>query len=157
MIRNAKVSDIPKLLSILKHAHKVEQGRYRQFAIDEACFKELAFEAIRSGNMFLAVIDHGEGPIGFLMGVLERLYLIAKVRYATDLFFVCDQAKGREIQTLLKKFENWAENHPDVVEIWLGVTSASRNDWQRLGKFYQKHGYAQEGAIFQRRISSCQA
>ena len=103
MIRNAKVSDIPKLFSVLKHAHQAKQGRYHQFAIDDSCFKELAFEAIRSGNMFLDVIDHGDGAIGFLMGAVERLYLIAKVRYATDLFFVCDQAKGSRNPNIAEK------------------------------------------------------
>lgn len=154
MIRNAVFSDIPKLVSVLEEGHK--RSRYAAYKLDKDHFRQLCFEAVRSGKMYLGVVDRGDGPIGFLMGSIEPLYIVGKVRYATDLFFIGTSGCGLDVVRLVQDFVQWAESQPNVVEIWLGVTTAIGPDWSKLGRLYQKLGFTQEGAIYQKRRKSCQ-
>lgn len=145
-IRPAKFGDIPELCALMLRVHPTT--KYAQFSINmDRKAKPLLMESIRSGNHCLYVSVVGEKITGFLMGMIDDLYHILNVKYATDLFFYVSPGDGRGGIGLLDAFIAWAWSIPAVVCIRLGITDIISNDYSRVAKLYERKGLVQEGVF----------
>ncbi|RJF80956.1 hypothetical protein D3877_12035 [Azospirillum cavernae] len=154
MIRPAKFSDILGLADLIAATH--QRSVYADRAtLDVARFKTLCVSAIQSHGkgscLFVAVSD--DGTIGgFILGVVDRLYGIAKELYATDLFFcVAPGTDARAASGLADAFLSWAERAPGVIEVRPGVSGAVEG-WRRAGTLWERKGLRLDGAMYVRRV-----
>lgn len=158
MIRPAKFADIPRLMELLHEMR--ERSKYaNKDEIDLAAAKQLLVGSLQRATgkgpgATCAFVAENDGHIeGFIVGVLDRVYHIGKRLWATDLFFyTTKQAGPRDFERLFDAFEEWAMGNPKVIEIHPGVSDAINSDPTRLGRFYRRRGYAQDGLMFQRMV-----
>lgn len=108
-------------------------------------------ESIRSGNGCLFVVEKNEVVEGFLIGTMDNLYHVLRVKYATDLFFYISERTQYGALGLIKEFIDWALSKPDVVSIRMGATDAIEN-FNRVAKLYKRKGLVQEGVMYEMRI-----
>lgn len=153
MIRPAKFSDIPSLCTLMTEAYSRSVYATRA-TLDIQQFKALCMGAIRqhgaSGCLFVA--DHGAGPVGFIMGMTDRLYAVARERYATDLFtYVGAGGQALDADRLKLAFLRWARKAPGVIEVQMGVTDAI-SDHRRTAKTLERAGLVKFGEIFVLRL-----
>lgn len=112
-IRVAKFGDIPAIYDILCETH--ERSRYVDICnVDEKRAKALLVQSIQrhggitEGSTFAAVADAGDRLEGFIIGILQPLYLLFDVLEATDMFWVTRDAHGATAARLLKVMHKWA-------------------------------------------------
>jgi hypothetical protein len=156
MIRPAKFGDIPRLTDLMREM----QGRscYAHCTLEEGRFKEICRQAIQAhgGSACLFVAERDGQVQGFVIGALERLYGIAKERYASDLLtYTAEGADARDGIGLYDALLAWAEEVAeafDVVAIELGATDAV-SDHQRTGRLLERKGLTQYGAIYRKVIT----
>lgn len=157
MIRQGQFADIPALTLLLEEAHAASIYADRTtFNRQEA--KGLFSRAMQrhghqtGGGSFVMVAEADSAVEGFIVGYLERCYHVLDGLMATDLFFICsERAHARSAGALLDAFMAWAEGNKRVIEIRMGVTNAI-GDWKRAGKMYQRRGFEQSGALWERRV-----
>jgi len=148
MVRPALYSDIPRLVELLEEMHA--RSKYAEYPVSKRKFKDLCMESIRSGNGCLFVSEDKGEIRGFIIGAVDDLYHVLRVKYATDLFFyVSEQGKGAG--QLVTQFIDWAIAKPDVVTIRMGATDAI-TDFNRVAKLYERKGLTQEGVMHEMRI-----
>lgn len=157
MIRPARFGDIPRLAELMQEAaeRSIYQGRA---SIDVRECKALFMRCLQAHGRkteggTLCLVAERDGKVeGVLIGMLDRVYHILDKLMATDLFFVLsERADPRDAMRLLRAFREWAEGHPEVIEICMGVSNAL-GDWQRAGKLFEFAGLELAGAIYQRGI-----
>lgn len=153
MIREAKFVDIPGICTLMLEGHAV--SKYKEYPINvDRKLKPLIMESIRSGNhcVFVSTID--ERITGFLIGMVDDLYHILNVKYATDLFFYVADVDRKGGVGLLNEFIQWARQVPNVVRIRLGVTNVAEGvDYDRVAKLYVQKGFIQEGLLFEMEVT----
>ena len=148
MIRPALYADIPTICALMIEGHKV--SKYKDYPLDtKRKFRTLLMESIRSGNSCVFVAERQGVVVGFLVGMVDDLYHILNVKYATDLFFFALY----EGSALLDAFIEWAKIQPGVVRIRLGATDVVE-DYNRVAKLYDRKGLTQEGALYEMEIGS---
>lgn len=153
-VRAAKFADILRLAELAVEMH--QRSVYADRAtMDIERFKKLCISAIQNHGkgacLFVAGTD-GAPLEGFILGVVDRLYGIAKEFYATDLFFyVSPAADARSASRLADSFLGWAEGAPGVIEVRPGVSGAME-DWSRAGRLWERKGLRLDGAMYVRRI-----
>lgn len=125
MIRPAKMTDIPRLVDILKDAHSrsVYAGKV---GVDERQARGLLAEAVMASfnSAAFAKVSERAGQIeGFLIGITAPLYLIGDRLMATDLFWIATaQVEPRDPRQLMADFIAWAKANPLVFEVRCGTT-----------------------------------
>lgn len=157
MIRVAQFADIPTLALLLEEAHGASIYADRA-AFNRQEAKGLFMRAIQRhghhtvGGGLAMVAEADEAIEGFMIGYLDRVYHVLDGLMATDLFFICsERARARSAGELLDAFIAWAEGNKRVIEIRMGVTNAL-GDWRRAGKLYERRGFEQCGAMWERRV-----
>lgn len=106
-----------------------------------------------NGGSLVLVSEKGGVVEGFIIGVLDSVYPCLKELRVTDLLFIqSERAEPKDAIGMLKRLDAWASENPKVIEVFLGVTSAI-GDYQRTSKLYERLGYSQCGALFQKRIA----
>lgn len=152
--RLAKFGDIPALRSLAREMH--ERSRYAAVAtMDDAALRSVLMGAInangRRAGCWVSVDAVGVVD-GFLIGLTDRVFGIARELYATDvLFYVTPTANARHAAELLADFDEWAGAHPGVIETRLGVHDAIGDDWERVGKLYERRGFSRNGSMYVKR------
>jgi hypothetical protein len=156
MIRDALMTDIPRLCEILEAMHSktiyAEQGH----SIDKDRMKAVLMQSIQSHMFkpfgdFLAKVSENKGVIeGFIIGASAPVYLIGEKNMVTDLFWVAtDKVNPHEPIKLMKNLIAWGKVKPDVIEVRCGATPivqspiGAGNILKRLGlkpygDFYRK-------------------
>lgn len=156
-VRPAQFVDIPALVLLLEEVHAASiyadrAGFNRQEArgVFTRAIQRHGHQTVGGGFVMVAEAD---GALeGFIVGYLDRLYHVLDGLMATDLFFICsERAHARSAGEMLDAFIEWAEGNKRVVEIRMGVTNAV-GDWRRAGKIYQRRGFEQSGAMWERRV-----
>jgi len=154
-VRPAKFSDILSLCKLAEEMHSRSVYAER-CTLDRERFKKVCINSIRThGKASCLYVFEDKGRVtGFIIGVLDRVYGIAKEFYATDLFFfVSEEASGRAAPALLDAFTKWGERQPKVVEVFVGVSGAI-GDWQRTVKMYERKGFRLDGAMLTREVGN---
>ena len=158
MIRDAKFSDVPRIAEILENAHRDSIYADRA-AFDAKEAKALTVQALqrhghKTAGGSLVLVAEKDGVVeGFIIGCLERVYHVLDKFLATDMWFFCTKkADARDPLRLLKAFVAWAESHPKVITIRMGITNAMGDDWRRAGKLYQRAGFVEAGAMYERQV-----
>lgn len=148
MIRPALYVDIPEICALAVEAHSA--SKYAKYPMNlKGKFKPLLMESIRSGNSCLFVSERKGKVTGFIIGMIDDLYHVLNVKYATDIFFFAQRDGG----ALLDAFIEWAGRIPGVVQIRLGATDAV-GDYTRVEKLFGRKGLIQEGVMYTMEIRS---
>jgi hypothetical protein len=152
--RLAKFGDIPVLRALAKEMH--QRSRYADVAtMDDGALRNILMSAINAGGKRAACwvsVGVDNAPDGFLIGITDRVFGIARDLYATDvLFYVSPSADARHAAELLAVFDEWAGAHPGVIETRLGAHDAIGDDWERVGKLYERRGYSRNGVMYVKR------
>lgn len=156
MIRAARAGDIPAVVDIITEAY--EKSVYAGVTdMDVAATKRLLLQSVHrnlqtvEGGTFFAVCDRDGQVCAFILGALDRCYLIGKDLQATDLFWISGpKARAKDGVSLFKKFVAWAEKNPRVVEITVGTTGASGEDFEKAGRLVLRQGFEQYGNIYRK-------
>lgn len=150
-VRPATFSDIPSICILMELAHI--ESKYAEYRLDlNRKFKPLLMESIRSGNGCVYVSLAGDNITGFIVGMIDDLYHVLHVKYASDMFFYALPSDPRGFVALLDEFLGWAQQVPDVVRIRLGATNAV-GDFHPVAKLYVKKGLTLEGEMYEMEVS----
>jgi hypothetical protein len=153
-VRTATLADVGAILGLLDEGY--HRSKYREYTFDKVEARQLINGAVQrigvkgEGGCCVFVWDDG-GVRGTLIGVLDRIYHVAKEMMATDLFFYVskDLTSPKAFRELVKSFEEWAWANPKVKKIDLGVTDII-GEPEKLGVFYKRIGYNQSGLLFEK-------
>ncbi len=150
-IRSAKFGDIPAIYEVMCETHA--RSRYVDICkINEKRAKALVMQAIQrhggatEGSAFVAVADTGDGLEGFIIGVLQPLYLVLDILEATDLFWITHNAHGATATRLLKAMHKWV---PAGAVIRQGNTDAV-SDIELSGRMMERCGMRLTGHIYEK-------
>ncbi len=147
-----RLADIPDIDAICKLGEELlADSVYKDIKPDPQKFR--MFLAGMMGNnkgIVLVVTDDHDRPQGFLIGMIEELFF-SKRRMATDLAVYIRKEYRNLGGSLIKRFINWAESKPRVVQIMLGISSGS-GDFDRVGAMYESFGLSRVGGIYVKRI-----
>jgi len=150
LVRPAKYQDIPRLVVLAREMH--QKSKYAKYKEDIKAFKDACMESIRSGSHCLFVTETDGEVEGYIIGITAPLYLFTKAKYATDIgYYVTDKGHGGAL-ALASAFDQWAREEQGVDEVWLAVTNAVNDEWERLGKAYARMGYTLSGGIYIKRL-----
>lgn len=159
-VRAAKFGDIPRLYELMEemYSKSVYVGRDE---IDTKHAKALLVNAIqRHGGKYegsaLVMVSETNGKVqGFIIGYLDRIYLIGRKLRATDMFFYqSEQASPKDAFALVRSVIEWAASNDQVIEIDMAATNAV-GDHRRTGKLLQRFGLIECGTIYKRSIDKC--
>jgi len=164
-MRVAAFGDIPRLVEMLGEAQAASIHSGLTFDAQEA--RRLVFNAIQrhgrrtEGASFVAVVDGAERIEAFVIGVLQRVYLIQTELEATDLFLIATEAAPREAASaLLGGMKAWAWASPAVVQVVCAATgvlgrpirggreTASARNWKITGRWLRASGMTPCGEIY---------
>jgi len=151
-IRAAKFGDIPALYEIIVETHK--RSRYAEGGeINEKRCKALLVQSIQrhggsaEGATFVAVADHGDGLEGFIIAVLQPIYLVGTVLEATDLFWIArPDAHATTALRLLKVMHKWVP----VGAIILQANSDIISDIELSGRVLERCGMHLIGHVYEK-------
>lgn len=154
MIREGKFVDIPVIMALIEEGHRI--GKYAEYSIDKNECKQILMAALQrttvkgEGGTCVFVYDD-DGVQGFIIGITERIYHIAKEFMATDIFFYIAKEYNDPLafRLLLKSFEEWSWGNPRVKKIDLGVTNVI-GDPRRLAVIYKRFGYSESGLMVEK-------
>lgn len=157
MIRPAKNADIMALVALIQEMH--QRSKYREIdQVDVPMVKKLLLAGIQrhgaqhDGGALVLVSVKDDQPVGFLYGLLTRVYNIGTRLEATDLFFYMgDAADPRDAFKLLDAFDAWVAENPKVVVVRQGATNAIEA-YSRMERVLRRRGMDQSGVIYERSI-----
>lgn len=150
-IRAAKFGDIPAIFETMGETHA--RSRYADICkINERRAKALVMQSIQrhggptEGSTFVAVADTGDGIEGFIIGILQPLYLVLDILEATDLFWITHNAHGATATRLLKAMHKWV---PAGVVIRQANNDAF-TDIELSGRMFEQRGMRLTGHVYEK-------
>ncbi len=158
-VRKAKFGDIPRVAALMREMY--ERSIYRDDCdFDEKATKALLVRGIQrhgggqDGSSFVFVAERAGLVQGFIIAALSRLYGIGTKLSAADThFYVCAGAHARDAFKLIRAYETWATENPEVIEINLCATDAV-GDFQRTEKLYQRMGFKPFGIVMSKLVNT---
>jgi hypothetical protein len=155
--RPARAIDAPELISILE-AH-YDASRYAGLGtVDRDYTRKLLAQAscrnghTNDGGCWFEVMEGERGIEAFILGTLQRTYMIGDKFTAQDVFFIArPDAPAGQAAKLLDHFIEWARGNPRCIEVMLTHTDVLP-DSDRAGIIYRRKGAVPCGAIY--RISA---
>lgn len=155
MIRPAKFSDIPAILSLMAEGY--QRSKYRDIdTIDRREANALLMNAVqrhglrREGGSCVFVSD---GVDGFITGLVDRLYHVGTKLVAQDVFFYVRPGAAPQIAPgLLSAYVEWASSIRDVVVIRNGITDLI-SDPEKIEQFYRAAGFERCGVMMERKTA----
>lgn len=154
MVREATYADTQAILALLDEGY--HRSKYKEYTLDTEVARQLIHGAlqrtkVRGEGGTCVYVYENRVVLGVMVGILDRIYHVAKELMATDLFFYVskDCSNPRAFVGLLRAFENWAWGNSKVKKIDLGVTNII-GDPSRLGIFYKRNGYIESGLMFEK-------
>lgn len=151
MIRKATYQDAPAIMALIRANHL--RSKYAAYRIAEPALQHVVAAMIaQQGQMgpqgscvFVAERD-GE-PVGFIAGILDRIYGIGSKMCAQDLFFINEGGVGETLR-LLDAYIAWARAIRAVLEIKVSWNDALPGA-DRVAKLYAHKGFAKCGEVFE--------
>lgn len=156
MIRDARFGDIPRIVGMLEALHK--RSRYADVCgFEGKLARSMVFQSIQrhggtAAGATCAFVAEKAGEVqGFLLGVLQPVYLLGDKLEAQDAFFHCTPAaEAGDASRLIEAFTAWAECNPAVVAAKLSATDVVESGTARIEKLFRRKGYAHAGVIYER-------
>lgn len=155
--RAATMADLPAVYGLVAEMHA--RSKYAgDTEVDQQTVRAIFMQAVqrhggKNNGATWFVVEEDDGQIiGFMLGILQRLYLICNRLEAQDMFlYVADGASPRAAPRLLSSYVEWAESCPKVGAIKLSYTDALGVDGEKLGALYERRlGFASHGAIYEK-------
>jgi hypothetical protein len=150
MIRRATFDRRPAIMALIRDAARAleicQPLPYRRAALEHLVTAMIAQQGQigpQGSCVFVAVRD-GKA-VGFIAGILDRVYQIGKKLVAQDLFFVNEGAVGDTL-ALLDEYVAWARNIRAVLEIVVSWTDTLPGA-ERVAQLYSRKGFIKSGEI----------
>lgn len=151
MIRPARFQDAPAIEALIRrqHARSVYANRV---GIADKALENLVMGLIAGMNQHgpqgthVAVNEEDGKVVGFVAGVLQRIYNIGDRLGASDLFLVNEGRVSSSLK-LVDSYIEWARSNPKVLEIGLTWTDAMP-DGARAAKLYEHKGFRRNGESY---------
>lgn len=163
MIRTAKATDIPALISFMQMSY--ERTHYaieRNVQIDVAEAKKVFLTAVLRhgrdglGACWFQLSEHNGIVTGFILGTMARVYVVGNKLMASDLFWnVNELAAPTDAMALLTSMIAWAKRTVDCVEVRCGAT-AIIGDPELAGRALMVAGLKPYGGIYRMEIERTQ-
>jgi hypothetical protein len=155
VIRNARFTDIPSILLLMHEGHaRSHHAGDARVGIDETHAKKLLMTGIQrhgghnGGSTWVQVSERAGVVEGFMIGVLDRAYVIGNMLMATDLLFYCSpRAEPMDAMKLARGFLEWARSCPDLIEVKV-ATTALVGDPAAAGRIWERLGLSRYGEIW---------
>lgn len=144
MVRNAVFSDTPEIEKLIHNAHKRSKYSGRT-GINAKALTQLVLGLVAGQNQngpgatFAVVAEDGGKIVGFMGGMLNRIYNIGDKLGATDLFLLNEGGHLINTLSMVDEYIRWARANPKVIEIGLSwsdsITGAegAKALYKRLG------------------------
>jgi hypothetical protein len=156
-MRKATPHDLPRLFELIGHMHAGSKFAAMGIGVDSAVARSLLLTAVnRHGGQHdgstCCFVTEKDGLIeGFIIGILQRVYLIGNRLEANDLFlYVSPNAPRQAATKLLDGYLAWALSNPKVAIVKLSWTDAMGVDGEALEKLYKRKGLRRSGGIWER-------
>ena len=158
-IRAANFVDIPALVALGAEAHESSIygaiSTYDKETAKQLCARSMQRHGHNNYGGTLVLVSEVDGEVkGFIIAILDQVYPCVEDLSVTDLIFTGTEGMPpRDAIAIIDQVIAWGEANPKVVEIHMGVTDAIKGqDWQRVGKLYERKGLAQCGGMYRRII-----
>lgn len=158
MIRAAKHEDVPAMLAIMEKRYRAsayaDVGEMSIPAAKKLLNLSILAQWKQDADGTLVMVAERDGEVaGFIIGMLEHVYLVGVPLSAKDLFFVARPgADWRDVVGLAEAFAAWATSNPRVVEIMMGCVDMFGADPAQADALYRRLGLDRCGAIYRRSI-----
>lgn len=154
-IRVGKFGDLPSIYGLMVEAQAA--STYSEFSgMFETRARAILMNAMQrhggdtEGSTFVAVADVGDQIDGFVIGVLQPLYLVLDVLEGTDMFLIVRQkAHGDTGGRLLRAMHKWAWASPYVQVVRQGNNAAFGN-LRVSGRLYTQAGMKITGNVYEK-------
>lgn len=159
MIRNARSVDIPIIVAMLHEMHKASKY-FGRVEISDKAAENMLESAIASqgshgpqGSHVIIAFEKGE-PVGFMIGVLDRVYSIGTKLTANDLYlYTRPGASQKHVLGLLDSYVEWASSKRACIEIMLSWSDALPGA-AKIAMLYGRKGFVQSGEMFEMRLDT---
>lgn len=158
-VRPARFADALAIERLIRNQHI--QSKYAdRVTINVKALDQLVLGLIAGmtqqgpGATHVTVLEEEGEVVGFVAGVLNRVYNIGNRLVSNDLFLV-NEGKAGGIFKLIDAYIAWASANPKVIEIGLSWTDAIPGA-DRLSKIYQRKGFDQIGEHFALQLDKAQ-
>lgn len=157
MIRLARLDDLARLYALVLEMHQATDYPARGIGVSETAAKALMRDAVlrngrtNDGGTLLNVIEVSGELVGFMLGILQRVYLIGDRLEAQDAYLFCSKkAPARAPERLIDAYLAWAGSNEKVAEITLSFTNAGGVKVGKLARIYMRKGFAPVGQIWKK-------
>jgi thiamine kinase-like enzyme len=100
---------------------------------------------------FVKVIEKGDEVVGFIAGVLNRVYNIGEKLCASDVFLVNEGKSLKDTLQLIDLYIEWARSNPKVIEVGLSWSDALPNA-RDIASIYRRKGAHLVGEQYEIRL-----
>jgi GNAT superfamily N-acetyltransferase len=143
MIRKAKFTDIPSIISIGQKV--IDKSTTYNVKVNPEKAAYMIRRAVNDKKMDVFVAEKADQVVGFLIALKDE-YWFAKKYYATDLAFCVLPEHAEQGVWLLRRFIRWCKKQK-IENIQLGL-STGLDPEGRTGKLYESHGLTLVGGIY---------
>lgn len=156
MIREATLRDGPAIERLLRETHDRSKYSTRAKMNDRAL--TMLVTAMIAGQhqngpqaTYVVVSEKCGKVVGFMMGVLNRVYNVLDRLVANDVFLINEGASVADTQRMIDGYIEWARSNPKVIEIGLSWSDAVKGG-DVIAKIYQRKGFKLVGEQYELRI-----
>jgi hypothetical protein len=157
-VRTAKFEDTPAILHLI-HEMYARSPYVGRDEVDSRLARSLIMQSIQrhggtsDGSCWVQVATgENDRVVGFIIGMLDRVYHVGTKLMATDLYYYAGNGTGpRDALTLMDNMLEWATTNPKVIEIKLGAVDTI-GDYKRTERLFQRRGLTQCGVIYSKEV-----
>lgn len=157
VIRAATPQDIAPLERLLRAQHAASKYANRTKIHDKALTGLLMGAYAQQHQRgpqgaHLSIAERDGKVVGFIIGVLDRVYHIGEKLTANDLFFVNEGTVGDTLG-LVDAYIAWARGNPKVIEVVLSWSDTLPGAEKVAGLFRRK-GFTKSGEMYEMRLDA---
>lgn len=151
MIRAARFMDAPAIERLIRSQHERSKYATRTQISDKALSSLVMAMLGQQGQngphgTYVAVAVEDGKVVGFIAGVVHRVYGVGKHLVATDEFIV-NEGRSTNSFALIDGFIEWAKANPKVIEIMVSWTNALPGA-ERVSSLFERKGFTKSGELF---------
>lgn len=157
MIRRATAHDMSAVEKLIRRQHAASKYAARTAINDKALSNLLLgmhaqqHQRGPQGSIVNVAVRDGK-VVGFIAGVLDRVYQIGDKLSAVDLFFVNEGTVGDTL-ALLDSYIAWARDNRRVIEVVVSWTDTLPGA-DKVAKLYERKGFSKSGEMFEMRLDA---
>ncbi len=157
MIRRALPQDMKGVERLIRAQHAASKYASRVDISDKALeslllgmFAQMGQNGPQGSHIAVAVRDGA--VVGFIAGVLDRVYHMGVKLTANDLFFV-NEGTPADTFGLIDSYVAWAKANPKVIEAVLSWSDTVPGA-ERVAALFVRKGFAKSGEMFEMRLDA---